>query len=797
MEEKQTLSAIDDLIRIEQERGMSANPATMTMLLELKSQSEKEKPSLSRSDIRRLRGRFVESESEVESEVESEEEKKFEFTTGQRRFIRLDVESESESEFEPEPEMASDFDLIDNINRILQATTTELKKERAQRMESEEMEFKSESDIDPNFELQELNELQELKQANNAIDNLINQNINELAPFRFIEETKEDRIDLAMRRFEEQLEQHIEENNKPLILEGFSPDDISNIFIRSDDIGIFENMLEEKLIKALRVAIPLNKADNAIATIKQGIGQLNVNEPEDINRILDNIILRVTSRKEFEGLEFNKLPINIINAGVERFFGDLINTQLTKPNLNEFEIKQLTDTFREELESYESFGENSKQNMDNILAWINLNVENPALKKILTNNVIFRFNEIQEQQQGITGVNPQLRPLSEGRAIFLTKNIQNTLSRSISNELNDVFDITFDRIDEEKQIIPIRIGRIANGRQKAVQKEQRRILTEIAINANNIIKNNNIRILTPEGQISPLIDIRPKNEVKLNETTKLKNLMKRLKNLTNSLASETNNFTYLPLLDEEFDQNESEFMKDIISKMKTPDKKRKSDRSSLRAHTTSHNFGNITVLTTTENNMNEYEIIIPGNASMEDLLKLITGLLQEDGIIYDVDGTQLLIITEKTTMAQILKTLRLEQKNMLGKQIKINYLPKSNVGGSYIGGALSSILKQPLRINNFIPASGIPKLSAGMKLLNIPFHKLYNPIGGNLTTAFDIQITPESRLALENRGGNIFGDIFNTVGNIAKTVASVPLALTGAVFGGNLNNVNSFRSIPA
>ena len=50
-----------------------------------------------------------------------------------------------------------------------------------------------------------------------------------------------------------------------------------------------------------------------------------------------------------------------------------------------------------------------------------------------------------------------------------------------------------------------------------------------------------------------------------------------------------------------------------------------------------------------------------------------------------------------------------------------------------------------------------------------------------------LDVIHKNRMLVSPVGGDIFSSIFNTIGNVVKTVASVPLQVAGAVFGGAVN----------
>ncbi len=133
------------------------------------------------------------------------------------------------------------------------------------------------------------------------------------------------------------------------------------------------------------------------------------------------------------------------------------------------------------------------------------------------------------------------------------------------------------------------------------------------------------------------------------------------------------------------------------------------------------------------------QITVKSDITLSELAMLANMLLMENGSLEDIHEHRLLKITKGvTTIQDIVSEIMLQLKKHAGSDFNILYIPANVHGGMFLDGAMDGIVKNKM---------------------------LVKPVGGD-----------------------IFSSIFGTIGNVVKTVASVPLAIASSVFGGSLQN---------
>lgn len=133
------------------------------------------------------------------------------------------------------------------------------------------------------------------------------------------------------------------------------------------------------------------------------------------------------------------------------------------------------------------------------------------------------------------------------------------------------------------------------------------------------------------------------------------------------------------------------------------------------------------------------QITIKSDITLSELAMLANMLIMENGSLEDIHEHRLLKITKGvTTIQEVVAEIMLQLKKHLGKDFNILYVPANKHGGLFLDGAFDGIVKNKM---------------------------LVKPLGGD-----------------------IFSSIFGTIGNVVKTVASVPLIVASSVFGGSLEN---------
>ena len=134
---------------------------------------------------------------------------------------------------------------------------------------------------------------------------------------------------------------------------------------------------------------------------------------------------------------------------------------------------------------------------------------------------------------------------------------------------------------------------------------------------------------------------------------------------------------------------------------------------------------------------NMREVRVNKDVTLAELAKLANMLAMENGSLETINEIPLLdIVKGRTTIQEIVAALMSVQQMNAGNDYSVLFVPAHVFGGMFLDGPLDSIVK--------------------------------------------------NRMLISPVGGNIFSSIFNTVGNVVKTVASAPLQLASAVFGGGI-----------
>ncbi len=559
-----------------------------------------------------------------------------------------------------------------------------------------------------------------------------------------------------------------------------------DIVNRDQLFGQIQDVLAIGVSEALASNDPQNNLNGVFASLGQALRDIggDANNPGGLATIADRAAFRLVSRQGLEDLGFVPQTDVATNLAIEALFGDALELATSRPQISTPEVQQIARDFAAELRREIDRGAATRQTFQNIVKWIDTNVANPTLKAALRSQA--RGFEVEltriESAQQLQGV-PELVPTGEGRGILLQRDI----ALNFGNELEKNINIVAALSEGE---IPANLNRLVDV-------------------TNKVIRDLRIHAIRDGRSVLPTI-----SKITAGGTRKSPiDITRELQALARELPSPTSTFTFLPTMAEGQPLDIRNIVQDINSRFSKQGKRSKAARKSISHPSTRAEFGKVSILTQRgEGGREDIEIVIPPNASMEDVLKLVQALLQEDGILHDVDGVPLLEIQKGvTTMAQVLGAIRKEQKNMLGVEVHLSYVPTDPVGGRFLGGALSQMLKIPLHtaLKSFIPPSGIPKLHPALHLLSKPFHNLHDPVGGVLklpvdsagkfdeSPPFHIQITPESEQRLNAarsgedrvlpegatlRGGNIFGDIFGAVAGIV----TAPLQIVGSLLGGEL-----------
>lgn len=561
---------------------------------------------------------------------------------------------------------------------------------------------------------------------------------------------------------------------------------VGNIVNRDRLFAQVQDVLAIGVSEALSSDDPQVNLNGVFATLGQALRDIggDANNPVGLATIVDRAAFRLVSRQGLEDLSFVPQTDVATNLAIEALFGDALELATQIPNISVAEVQKIARDFSTELKRQIELGAATRQTFQNITKWIDTNVANTTLKAALRSQARMfevELTRIESAQQ--LQVPPELVPTGEGRGILLSRDISFNFANELNKNINIVAQLPADEIGTQlNRLVDVTNKVIRDLRIHAV-RDGRSVLPTISK-------------ITPGGTRKSPIDI-----------------TRELQALAQELPSPTSTFTFLPTKSEGQPVNTREIVQDLNNRFTKQGQRSKAARKSIIHPSMRSEFGKVSILTQRgEGGRNDLEIVIPPNASMEDVLKVVQALLQEDGTLHDVDGVPLIEIKKGvTTIAQVLGAIRKEQKEMLGVEIRLSYLPSDPVGGGYLGGALSSLLKKPLHtaMKTFIPPSGIPKMPHSLALLSKPFHNLHQPVGGSLKLPVDsagrqpepfpfhIAITPESEARLnaarngedrvlppdaQLRGGNIFGDIFGAV----ASVVTAPIQIVGSLLGGEL-----------
>lgn len=557
-----------------------------------------------------------------------------------------------------------------------------------------------------------------------------------------------------------------------------------NIGDRDRLFSTVQDILAVGVAEALESDDSPNNLLGVFATLAQALRDVggDINNPGAFERVIDRAAFGLISRQGLEDLSFVPQTDVASNLAVEALFGDSLRDAREIPDLSVAEVQQIARDFGEELRQLVGTAGGTQQKFKNIVAWIDNNVKNPDLKAAIRSQArSLEVETIRIESAQKPNVPPELVPLSEGRGVLISRDVAINFANILELNINQIgaLDSEEDRIREADRLVD----------------ETNKVLRQFRITTVRGGRNvtPTISKLEPSG--------RPRSTIEL-----IQNLQK----LVVELPSPRSEFRWLPTKAEGQPINTKEIVEDLRSRFTKQGARSKAARKSIIHPSKLSEFGEVSILTMKrENGSSEFEIVIPPNASMEDILMVVNALLMEDGMLFDVDGKHLLNIKKGlTSIAEVLMAIRKEQTMMMGVEIRLEYIPKSLVGGSYLGGALSVIMKKPLFRADVQPA-GISRIPLHMDLLRVPFHVLHKPVGGalfiphdsagtftenkpNVDNQFHIQITPESENRLnavrhgEDRvlpeGGNIFGDIFGAV----ASVVTLPLQVVGSLLGGEL-----------
>ena len=552
--------------------------------------------------------------------------------------------------------------------------------------------------------------------------------------------------------------------------------------------NLLSNVLEVGLRQALQGGNPEVDVERVFVTVGNALQNFerNIENTEASSAFVNRAIFSAISKPGIEA-------INQVPADDAMLIGAIFQADMARiaeeGNLPVSEKQEILRRFQQTLLNQDT------QQLLNIQKWVNENVVDTSLKAALdaqlrTNLILKRRvadQEVPLLDEGI--VSQTLTPLTQSQGIVVPQNIESLIRQSLQANI-------------------FAIGNLEPRFRQAAAED-------LAEKFNASVAQLNFRQIINGVRTVPVIPIRSSSGQELSET----DILNRINDIVERFSQPEVRFTYFPTKAEgtplDVNQIAMQIMRDFSP---TQVEKKRTARMRISQPRSVFKIGNVTIKERTIEGRKEREIDILPNASVEDLLKLSQALIMENGTLKDINRKLLLnIVKGETTIEEILRVFMTEQKINLGKIIRISYLPASLVGGAFLDGFMAPIFSKPLNLrmgmNTNIMRIGISKLNPKGGILPVPFRKLYRPAdvahiglsdrlkGGALP--FQIQITPESMRRLEMHqqqaevrgeqedrklpvGGDIFGSIFGAIGNVVKTVASVPLALAGAVFGGDL-----------
>lgn len=517
----------------------------------------------------------------------------------------------------------------------------------------------------------------------------------------------------------------------PLDEPNFNVDLVSNVIRRSLDLDEKSGLLflenRDGLRNELRDIIEIGISDaltspnrginlqRAIRTIGDSLGQFdNVFGHEDIARIANNVTFSQISPDAIK--TFASLPHVDSSVTVANLFDRDINELLIE-DLSQATIRDIIREFDSGLNRFLLENPNVVE-FQEIENYIEESVANPALRTALITKARQAGNTLRARLQKTITREPELRPLSMSRAVLIDTDPRRRLAELLSSELNTLLE----DIDPE---------------------EIKNDLTRIESAVDDLIKNAQIGV-DPAFEAFPGI-VAPSRE----------SLFKRIRDFIAALNDTTNvTFTYLPPVGLDgtpvnIDRLVALLQQDL-KKIVVP----KSKDTKISHPESIATFGQIQILRKRVKNKFLREIVIPPSAHIEDVIKLATSLISEDGDLENIKHQPLIRIVKGSTQLEDIITLVLnEQKHNVGKTVKFLYIPRSPVGGQMLDGYLKPLLGGALlKPLSFRPNRLHPSPAMGMLhrakggLLQTPIHKFYHPLG--------VESPPFKSVG---KGGSVFG----------------------------------------
>ena len=591
--------------------------------------------------------------------------------------------------------------------------------------------------------------------------------------------------------------QHLTTGNiQPLESTEFNINDIVKFF-RTNSAGTdllsegnskqqFTTLVRATLREALRGDDPL-VIEGILQTLGAAGQQIEANQDTDPTVFLENVIQQTFPLERLETLRGKVFQPIDVGKLIEVLFTDDLQ-RLEQRNISQEEIASIRQQFQTDLDSLEKsiatateteisariaeadvpvgreeeniflFGQNTLLMLQK---YLQDHVHNNQLKRLLISDVQNLISQ-NTQKLGIQlGQAPQtIIPISATQNRVLRDPLKNALIAVIRPELDEIIRITesfgaTDPGEEVKQMLSKMTLEIIRKFNKFVEKNKiRDPTTGNLITIATETKTQGIQgLLVPAPPIGFAIRGAQTDIVGPVDTA---TLITELGELLQSLSSPLQSFEFVPMTirDPGTGQTKEQIVEDLIN-MERELKQAKSRvrfrtkildssisrRAGLRNITMAMGRRRVQIATSQSgfqiktHGANMREIRINKDVTLAELAKVANMIAMENGSLETIDEIPLLnVIKGVTTIQEIVNVLMEVQKSHAGNDYSVLFVPANVFGGMFLDGPLDVIHKNRM---------------------------LVNPVGGN-----------------------IFSSIFNTVGNVVKTVASVPLAIAGSVFGG-------------
>lgn len=555
-----------------------------------------------------------------------------------------------------------------------------------------------------------------------------------------------------------------------------SDDFINNSRSLDDDVflnqrgakAIFETELKDVLRQAFALPTVLER-DNAIKGIFSTLGRVTSNTSDSLAKspegFIEDILKKEFSFERFQALEGRIFqPVDVPDLINTLFAADLNDIQ--KRSLSVPEITAIRDQFKVDLAGLEDaisrnegdfvFGQNTFRMLQQ---YIQEHVENAQLKQLLLGDI---QQQIAASRQSL-GLRlgeapPRIVPLSATRVSVLRGTVNEQIGTILRKELE-----TIDTAQARILAAP--------GRSPTVQirKQRTRVLAAVR-SFNEFVQRNEIRnprtgllvtIATEEApqfsqaaQRALLTDPVQRRLVTVRGVP-VEDLIRQLNDLSNIFLGNKLAFEHVPMTIRDMATGQSrDAILDGIRKLdQTLTRRRlrgfKSKKVLSEGLGKRAKFPNIDILQARRRRQQikadkverfgakPRHITIKADVTLAELAKIANMIIMESGSLEDESENPILdIVKGVTTIQQVLTVLMEEMKQSAGNDYMVIYVPNNFFGGMFLDGPM--------------------------------------------------EVLHTARMLASPVGGDIFSSIFSTIGNVVKTVASVPLAIAGSVFGGQL-----------